>query len=108
MGNIARAAGTGLTALGFLFGTAGVAQADDQSFLNYIHDNGVPMNAPMGVGDASHLMAGDMICRMLRTGHTPADLPFLGLVQEQYKPQLVEGAQHELCPDTLKQAAAAE
>lgn len=81
---------------------APAAQADDQSFLNYIHDHGVPANGPMGVTDANHLMAGDMICRMLRTGHSPSELPFLGLVQEQYKPQLVEGAQHGLCPETLR------
>jgi hypothetical protein len=76
------------------------AHADDNSFLDYVHSRGVPDNY-FGASDNSNLMAGDMICRMLRTGHTVDQLPFLGLQQESYKPTIVEGAQHELCPDTL-------
>lgn len=90
-----------LAAMAAALAAAPAAQADDQSFLDYIHGHGVPSSYPLGSGDESNLLAGDMICRMLRTGHSTSELPFLGLVQEQYKPQLVEGAQHELCPDTL-------
>lgn len=96
-----RLASVTAVALGLLLGSVGVAQADDRSFLDYIHASGVPSEYPLGAGDASNLMAGDMICRMLRTGHSAAELPFLGFAQEQFKPQLVDGAQRELCPDTL-------
>lgn len=101
MRRITKAAGISATTLGLLLGAAGTAAADDQSFLNYIHDQGVPPTGPMGMNDASHLMAGDIICRMLRTGHSAAEVPFLGFIQEQYKPQLTDGAQRELCPDTI-------
>lgn len=91
----------GAALLGLALTTAGTANADDRSFLDYIHGLGVPNSYPLGGTDHSNLIAGDMICRMLRTGHSAAEVPFLGFAQEQYKPQLTEGAQRELCPETL-------
>lgn len=85
-----------------LVATAGPARADDQAFLDYIYAHGVPNHYGFVTdGDYSNRKVGEMICDMLHHGKTPADIPFLGWQQDQYKPVLIDGAQRFMCPDTL-------
>jgi Protein of unknown function (DUF732) len=73
------------------------AHADDQSYLDYIRSHGVPvLYAPHYVG------LGYQVCAQLHAGMSPADAANqFGIGGQIWGPQLVYGAQHELCPDTL-------
>jgi len=96
MGRIARAVGIGVGALGLL-GTAGVAQADEQAFLDQIP----PRNYfSMWQSDAGRLMTGYNVCTMLRGG-TPPQVVAEGFTGSDGWAWL-NAAQHELCPDTLE------
>lgn len=97
MGRIARTAGIGVGALGLLLRIAGVAQADDASYLRYTDKHGITYydNAP-----SSRLAVGRVICDNLRFGGDPrAGFNFVS--NAMVSDQLIEAAQHELCPDTL-------
>jgi hypothetical protein len=83
---------------------APAARADDQSFFDYIHAHGVP--ATYGIvnldpPDYSNRKAGEAICDVLHHGGGRDGVPFLGMQQNQYRDILIDGAQHNLCPDTL-------
>jgi hypothetical protein len=51
--------------------------------------------------DYSNTKAAEMICDVFHNGGTPADVPFLGLQQNQYRDVLINGARRFMCPDTL-------
>ena len=80
-------------------GSASPAQADDQSYLNYLESHGQSTTAfPYSPG--KFIMVGHMICDNLHHG---AD-PLAGaspIDRATWGPVGVEAAQHELCPDTL-------
>ncbi|ULP48023.2 DUF732 domain-containing protein [Mycolicibacter virginiensis] len=107
MGRITRAVGIGVGAAGLLLGTAGVAQADDRSFLDLVHANGLPDRYGFfgNVGDSETLMLGHMTCDGIRAG-IPADqaMPQLTWDTEHLRPMLIDASQRELCPDTLQGA----
>lgn len=91
-----------LVGAAFALVTAPQAHADEQGFLNYIHTQGVPSEYPSTPGaDYSNRKVGEMICDVYRHGGGPADIPFLGWQQNNYRDALITGAQHNLCPDTL-------
>lgn len=100
MVRIAQATGIGIAALGLLLGTAGIACADEQAFLDQIP----PRNyISMYTTDAGRLANGYQICTMIKTG-TPTHV-----VAESYMKlgdgwAWVNAAQRELCPDTLQGA----
>ncbi|OBK83375.1 DUF732 domain-containing protein [Mycolicibacter sinensis] len=88
--------------LGLLVGSAGVAQADDQAFLEQIP----PRNYfSMWSTDASRLAGGYQICTSIKTGTPP------NVTAESYRFDdgwaWVNAAQRELCPDTLQGQPAA-
>lgn len=78
---------------------ASTAQADDQSFLNYLESHGQSTTAfPYSPG--KFLMVGRMICDNLHSGADP--LAGASFIDRGTWGQVgVEAAQHELCPDTL-------
>ncbi|MFL0276997.1 hypothetical protein [Mycobacterium sp. SMC-19] len=97
-------AGVGVACLGLLLGTAAVASADKQEFLDFIHAQGVPPSYFSTPGaDYSNIMVANMVCDVFHNGGTAADIPFLGLQQNAYRDPLIEGAQRYMCPDTLPQ-----
>jgi hypothetical protein len=77
---------------------AGAAQADDQTYLNYLSQNGIGtsiMNPPTTVA------LGHIVCDDIRTGMSPADAAQLPRGPLLDGAGMVAAAQHELCPDTL-------
>jgi hypothetical protein len=89
---------------GFALAAAPAAHADDQGFFDYIHSRGVP--ATYGIvnldpPDYSNRKAGEAICDVLHHGGGREGVPFLGTQQNQYRDILIDGAQHDLCPDTI-------
>jgi len=104
---IASAAGRGLTlkAAGVLSGLATVAlvaaapvHADANSYLDYLashHINTPPHSPPLLVMD------GLRNCQLLHAGMTPEQI-VLGTPSLQDERGMLEAAQHELCPDTLR------
>jgi hypothetical protein len=85
-----------------LVATASPAHADKQQFLDFIHSQGVPP-AYFGTpgADYSNVKAAEMICDVFHNGGGPADIPFLGTGQNQYRDVLFDGARRFMCPDTL-------
>jgi hypothetical protein len=83
-------------------GLSAPAHADDQSFLNYIHQNNI---GTFGMSDPLTVSVGRIMCDDIRGGMSPADaaaLPAGGMpLPDLDGPGIVAGAQHELCPDTL-------
>lgn len=82
-----------------LTGGAGVAQADDESYLAYLRDHGY--NWPP-VPPGAQLNGGRIICDALRGGQTPEQVAasynrFPSIMPAGW----IEAAQHELCPETL-------
>ncbi|PQM53727.1 hypothetical protein C5U48_02645 [Mycolicibacter virginiensis] len=98
MKRIAKALSAGAAAAGLLLGTAGVAQADDASYLRYTDEHGITYydNAP-----SSRLAVGRVICDNLRFGGDPrAGFNFVS--NAMVSQPLIDAAQRELCPETLE------
>jgi hypothetical protein len=91
------------------------AHADKQSFHDYLASHGVP---PAATTQWKHFdAAGQFICSELRDGTPPALVvsQYNGGFASQYinhydggfitpfAKTVVDGAQHEICPDTLRQ-----
>ncbi|PQM53725.1 hypothetical protein C5U48_02635 [Mycolicibacter virginiensis] len=99
MKRVVRAAGIGVAAAGLLLGTAGVAQADDASFISSIRGNGVRVAS---MNDSTLIGLGHIMCSSLREGSsldTVAGFP-AGILVDGHG--IAVAAQHELCPDTLE------
>ena len=104
---LASAAGRGITlkAAGVWSGVAPVAlvaaapvHADANSYLDYLashHINTPPHSPPLLVMD------GLRNCQLLHAGMTPEQI-VLGTPSLQDERGMIEAAQHELCPDTLR------
>ena len=98
MRRIAWTAGAGVAALGLLFGSAGVASADEQSYLADVRASGVP--DAWSTSDWGVLQMGHAVCDLLHAGRPAASIQYTGYTG-MFRNQIVNGAQHELCPDTL-------
>ena len=105
VGRIAQATGVGVAVLGLLLGTAGVAQADDQSFVDSLAAHGMTYGgaAAIGIGfqtPAQALSAGRDVCDNIRFGGDPR-AGFNMYMNASVPDYMIDVAQHELCPDTL-------
>ncbi len=89
--------GVVVAAAAILFGSAGVASADEQSYLRRLDASGV------GYYDnsaSSRLAAGHVICDGARHSGNPRT-GFNFVSNAMVSQQLIDIAQQELCPDTL-------
>ncbi|SPM43613.1 hypothetical protein MNAB215_5839 [Mycobacterium numidiamassiliense] len=75
---------------------AGTSHADDQSFIDRLHATQFVMPSTEG----SYVRFGHMVCDKLHAGAQPSDL--YGMFSLNQGPNVVDAAQHELCPDTLR------
>ena len=98
MGRIAKALSAGAAAAGLLLGTAGAASADDQSMVEHARANGVPNN--WLIPDLGLIQMGHAICDLLHGGTPIESIQYTGYTG-LFRDQIVDAAQHELCPDTL-------
>lgn len=93
----------GLAAGAVTLALAGVgspqAHADENGYLNQLNQSGVPMANPAGA-----LMGGRMVCDNLHHGMTPEQVasPLQFGLMAGFAPAIVDAAQHQLCPDTLR------
>jgi hypothetical protein len=76
---------------------AGIAHADDSSYLDALHRAGITWLPWM---QGSEVMSGHVICSELRSGQKPADLAGQFPIPSDAAPTIA-AAQSELCPDTL-------
>lgn len=83
---------------GLILGTPGVASADEQSYLADVRANGVP--DAWSTSDWGVLQMGHVVCDLLRAGRPIDSIQYTGYTG-MFRNQIVNGAQHELCPDTL-------
>ena len=99
MRRIAQAVGIGAAAVGLMLGAAGVAGADDQGYLNWLDRNGYAYGILTGTPSTA-LLQGNLVCNNIRySGNARAGFnPIANSITPDY---LIDGAQHELCPDTL-------
>lgn len=103
MKRVARAVGIGAAAAGLLLGTAGVALADDQSFVDGLAAKGMTYGAPItGIASpAQAVKGGHMICDNIRFSGDPR-AGFNSITNASIPDYMIDAAQHELCPDTLE------
>jgi hypothetical protein len=99
MNHLLAAAVLAAAAFATAVGVAPTAHADDRGFLDAVHAAGVPTNFP--ASDGQLLSFGDQACRVIRAGTPPQNAAPTGWGSALWGPQLVDAAQHELCPDTL-------
>ncbi|MDM3894728.1 DUF732 domain-containing protein [Mycobacterium intracellulare] len=76
--------------------TAPGARADDQSYLADLHAAGVFMT-----NENMWVINGHRMCDMIHSGIAPQTLYDQFGLQNFQGPQIVDIAQHDLCPDTL-------
>ena len=101
MRRIAQVAGIGAAAVGLLFGSAGVASADDRGYLDDLAAHGMTYGGWMGIpSPAQAIRLGHIICDNIKySGDPRAGFNFVS--NAGVPDYLIDGAQHELCPDTL-------
>jgi Protein of unknown function (DUF732) len=81
-----------------LIATASPAHADDQSYLDELTQNGVPMPN----GPSFPLTYGHIVCAKLQHGISPEAIARKEIgPMTAWGPAIVAAAQHNLCPDTL-------
>ncbi|GFG70197.1 DUF732 domain-containing protein [Mycolicibacter senuensis] len=74
------------------------AHADYDSFYKYLDDHGtMRFEFPGGL-----FASGIQMCQMLRGGATPDDIRRMGFGTAMDVPGVLDAAQHEICPDTLR------
>jgi hypothetical protein len=88
------------TAIAAALMVAAPAHADERSYLDDLRANGVPVGLP-GQPPAQLIQAGDLACRLLRTGMSPDEVVAQFGALAFFARQGVDSAQRELCPDTL-------
>ncbi|QZA09624.1 DUF732 domain-containing protein [Mycolicibacter heraklionensis] len=99
MGRIAKALSAGVAVMGLLFGAAGMAQADEQSYMDYLFAHGFTYHRGADAAPVT-IEWGHWVCDKIHRAGNPRD----GLILLDNLPLtdvMIEGAQHELCPDTL-------
>lgn len=97
MGRITRAAGIGAASFGLLLGSTGVAQADEQSYLDYLFSHGFSYH--FGVSSAgTAVKGGQLICDNVRWNGGPRNgvNPVMAATLDDV---MIAGARAELCPD---------
>lgn len=79
--------------------SAASAQADAHTYLDYLHTHGGP-----AWPDGNMVSGGLHLCDLMRSGMSPQEaVGSLGVFGGAFAtPVVVEAAQHELCPDTLR------
>lgn len=97
MSRIAKTLGVGIAATGLLLEAAGIAAADEQSYLNDARANGVPNGWP--ATDYAVLLVGRTACDDLHSGRDP--YAWGGNYLAFWNAAAIASAQRELCPDTL-------
>lgn len=86
---------------GTLIYGAAPAQADEKSYLSYLQSHGFKyQNSPGLTSPDGAVKFGGVICQNLRRGR-PAKDRFGTKVAEGITKVMIDGAQQELCPDTL-------
>lgn len=90
MGRLAQVAAVSLA---LLLGSVGVAQADDQGFLQELGDIN-PFRT-----DAGRIAAGYQVCTMIKTGTPPPVIAASYSFEDGWR--WVNAAQNNLCPETL-------
>ncbi|OCB41882.1 hypothetical protein A5677_00475 [Mycobacterium malmoense] len=86
-----------LMAVGTALQLAARAHADENSYLDDLRARGIPFLIP-----AQAVSDGYRVCRDLREGQSPQLVAqTFGLYYNLVGPQIVDIAQHDLCPDTL-------
>ncbi|ORW09833.1 DUF732 domain-containing protein [Mycolicibacter longobardus] len=98
MVRIARAAGISIAALGLQLGAAGTASADERSYLDQLNETGA---GNYYTSSANRLAIGRQICDNIKLDGDPR-AGFNSWTNVTVPQQLIETAQHELCPDTLE------
>ncbi|WP_085265330.1 DUF732 domain-containing protein [Mycolicibacter longobardus] len=99
---IAKKLSAGVAAAGLLLGTAGVATADDQSYLDYLFAHGFTYHPGVQSPEAAINIGHGTCDNLHRTGDARHGLsPISNAIIPNV---MIEGAQHELCPDTLESA----
>ncbi|ULP48029.1 DUF732 domain-containing protein [Mycolicibacter virginiensis] len=101
MKRIAKALSAGAAAAGLLLGTAGVASADDQSYMDYLFARGFTYH-PGASAAWQTIQWGQAVCANIRTDGNPR-AGFNAISNAMLTDLMIEAAQHELCPDTLGQ-----
>ncbi|OBI03452.1 hypothetical protein AWC18_16725 [Mycolicibacter nonchromogenicus] len=90
---------------GTLIYAAAPAQADEASYLSYLDSHGFKYGNSPGLSTSSGAVQfGKIICENLQKGR-PAKDRFGAKVADGVTKVMIDGAQKELCPDTLTPAA---
>jgi len=90
---------------GTLIFAAAPAQADEKSYLSYLESHGFKyQNSPGLTTSSGAVQFGKIICENLRKGR-PAKDRFGTKVADGVTKVMIDGAQHEMCPDTLTAVA---
>jgi len=90
---------------GTLIFAAAPAQADEKSYLGYLESHGFKyQNSPGLTTPSGAVQFGKIICENLRKGR-PAKDRFGTKVADGVTKVMIDGAQREMCPDTLAAAA---
>lgn len=86
---------------------ASPASADVDSYLQYLRNHYVRL---LNLDDGRKIAAGMTACEQLREGRSPDHVDTIGVTRDWRDRwdrvdmhAIVDGAQHELCPDTLAQ-----
>ncbi|WP_067976626.1 DUF732 domain-containing protein [Mycolicibacter icosiumassiliensis] len=98
-----RLAALAAVSLGLTLGAEGTATADDRGYLDWLAANGYTYG-PLTGTPSTALLQGNLVCNNIRySGDARAGFnPISNSITPDY---LIEGAQRELCPDTLGGAA---
>ncbi|PQM50235.1 hypothetical protein C5U48_21275, partial [Mycolicibacter virginiensis] len=90
---------------GILIYAAAPAQADEKTYLSYLESHGFKyQNSPGLTTPSGAVQFGKIICENLRKGR-PAKDRFGTKVADGVTKVMIDGAQREMCPDTLAAAA---
>ena len=90
---------------GTLIYAAAPAQADEKTYLSYLESHGFKyQNSPGLTTPSGAVQFGKIICENLRKGR-PAKDRFGTKVADGVTKVMIDGAQREMCPDTLAAAA---
>lgn len=102
---IAKAIGAGVIAAGVALGSAGVATADEASYLDALAAHGMTYGTgflrPVGIASpAEAVRAGQDICANIKYSGDPR-AGFNVVTNASVPDYMIESAQRELCPGTL-------
>lgn len=96
--------GVGVVAVSLVLAGPAQADGDRQGFIDFMRSQGVPSEYGWGTpgNDMGNILVARQVCDILSNGGSPADVPYLGWVQNNYRDALITGAQRFYCPGTLK------